>query len=137
MAVPGPVTSERSAGCNWLIQQGAKLVQSADDVFEELPAPYRDALGPEVALPADGRAEGGSAPAAATADERVVLDLLREAESVQLDTLADRVPFGIARLQTALFGLEVRGVVEVLPGKFYRVRRLAGGTLGAAPRESE
>lgn len=35
-AVPGPITSEVSAGTSWLIKQGAKLVSSANDIFEEL-----------------------------------------------------------------------------------------------------
>ena len=44
MAVPGPVTSEQSRGCHRLIQQGAKLVQTVEDVLDELSPMYRDAL---------------------------------------------------------------------------------------------
>jgi len=59
-------------------------------------------------------------------DEAAVLALLDDPEPVQLDALADRAPFGIARLQSALFGLEVRGAVEQLPGRYYLGRRRRG-----------
>ncbi len=55
-------------------------------------------------------------------DERAVAELLDEVEPTQLDELADRAPFGIAQLLSALFGLEVAGAVETLPGRHYRSR---------------
>ena len=119
LAVPGPVSSARSTGCNRLIQQGAKLVQNIDDILEELPPIYLTAL-PE------GGGEGGSEGApnleGLTVDETRVLELLDPVEPVQLDELAERAPFGIARLQSALFGLEIRGAVEQSPGRYYLLR---------------
>ena len=123
MAVPGPVSSDQSAGCHRLIQQGAKLVHSIGDVLEELSPMYRLALRPH----------GGGEPVDAgpnlrgiSPDEEAVLALLNDPEPVQLDALADRAPFGIARLQAALFGLEVRGAVEQLPGRYYLARPRRG-----------
>ena len=55
-------------------------------------------------------------------DETAVLALLDDPEPVHLDVLADRAPFGIARLQAAIFGLELRGAVEQLPGQYYLAR---------------
>jgi DNA processing protein len=119
LAVPGPVSSSRSTGCNRLIQQGAKLVQKIDDILEELPPIYLTAL-PE------GGGGGGSEEApnldGLTADEARMLEMLDPVEPVQLDDLAERAPFGIARLQTALFGLEIRGAVEQSPGRYYLLR---------------
>ncbi len=118
LAVPGPVSSSRSEGCNRLIQQGAKLVQNLDDILQELSPMYTSAL-PETEIETGVRK--GSDPAL-TDDERAVAELLDEVEPTQLDELADRAPFGIARLLSALFGLEVAGAVETLPGRHYRSR---------------
>jgi DNA processing protein len=119
LAVPGPVSSRKSEGCHKLIQQGAKLIQNIEDILEEVPPMYLTAL-PDERPPGSG--EAASDPAGLTADEIHVLGLLDEVEPVQIDDLADRAPFGIARLQTALFGLEVRGTVEQSPGRYYLLR---------------
>jgi DNA processing protein len=113
LAVPGPVTSARSEGCNRLIQQGAKLVQNTGDILDELSPMYRPALPFERTLEAPPELEGLSP------DEEVVLGILDEVEPVHLDALAEKAPFGIARLQTALFGLKLRGAVEQTPGRYY------------------
>ena len=120
LAVPGPVTSIRSVGCHRLIQQGAKLVQNIEDILEELSPMYRGAAGPDPAAEIPPNLEGLSR------DEKSVLNLLDPVEPLQLDDLADRAPFGVARLQAALFGLEIRGAVEQTPGKYYLLRPRKG-----------
>ncbi len=123
MAVPGPVSSEQSEGCHRLIQQGAKLVQKVEDIVEELSPMYATAV--RAARPIE--AEGGRMdPGELTADEAAVLALLDDPEPVHLDALAERAPFGIARLQAALFGLEVRSAVEQMPGRYYLARPRKG-----------
>jgi DNA processing protein len=119
LAVPGAVSSHKSEGCHKLIQQGAKLIQNIEDILEEVPPMYLSAL--PAARPADQAGEGGQA-AAPTDDERAVVELLDAVEPVQVDDLAERAPFGIARLQAALFGLELRGAVEQSPGRYYLLR---------------
>lgn len=112
MAVPGPVHSEGSWGTHRLIQDGARLVQNVDDVVEELPPMYRAALRPAAAAGAGGSPAHGRA----TGDEAQVLGLLDPWEPIHVDDLAERVPFGIARLQAALLGLELQGLAEQRPG---------------------
>jgi DNA processing protein len=117
MAVPGPVTSPQSAGCHRLILAGAKLVRNASDVIEELSPMYRDAL---AATPS---AESTAAPQQPLApDEAAVLALFDDPRPVHVDRLADAAPFGVARLQAALFSLVLSGAIETLPGGYYVVR---------------
>jgi DNA processing protein len=119
LAVPGPVSSSKSVGCNRLIQQGAKLLQNVEDILEELPPLYTAAL-----AAGEGGAPGGPGPNldGLTVDEAAALQLLDAAEAIHLDDLAERAPFGIARLQAALFGLEIRGAVEQTAGRYYLLR---------------
>jgi DNA processing protein len=116
LAVPGPVTSEQSAGCHRLIQGGAKLVQCVEDVLEELSPMYAAAL--RDPAPATG-VEHEPDPTPLTEDEAAVLALLDDPEPVHLDRLAQLAPFGVGRLQIALFGLELRRAVEPLQGGFF------------------
>jgi DNA processing protein len=115
LAVPGPVSSGCSVGTNWLIQQGAKLVQNAEDIVEELSPLFRSSL-PERTTSAE---EGVEEPVGLLPDEETVLRMLDPVEAQQLDELAERAPFSFARLQAALFGLELRGVVDAHPGRYY------------------
>jgi DNA processing protein len=125
MAVPGPFDSDTSVGCHRLIQQGAKLVAGAEDVIEELSPMYRDAL-----AAGSGRREVGVGGAGhedqATPDEAAALGLFDDPRPVHVDVLADRAPFGIGRLQSALFALVLRGALDQLPGGYYVARPRKG-----------
>ena len=129
MAVPGPITSEQSRGCHRLIQQGAKLVQTVEDVLSELSPMYRDALARE----APGAAPTGPAPPdrpvqGLTPDETAVLALFDDPRPVHVDRLAENASFGVARLQTALFGLALRGCIDPLAGGYYVARPRTGAS---------
>ena len=117
LAVPGPATSSRSAGTNRLIQDGAKLVLGLEDVLAELPPMYR----PDPAKLIES-AEKPLNLDDLTDDERTVLGLLDEVEPVHGDDLARAAPFDVARLQVALFGLQLRGAVDLEPGRYYLLR---------------
>ena len=82
---------------------------------------YRSAIG---APPRDPSTPGDDAvPRGLTPDEEAILTLLREdPEPVHLEGIVESAPFGVARVQAALFGLEVRSAVEQLPGGYYLAR---------------
>jgi DNA processing protein len=122
MAVPGPVTSEASSGCHRLIQQGAKLVEDAEDVLEELSPMYRDAL---AAPPSPFEPSGVESPPPST-DEAAVLALFDDPRPVHIDRLAEAAPFGMARLNPALLGLVLAGRLDPLPGGYYVARPRKG-----------
>ncbi len=123
-AVPGNVTNKNSWGPNSLIKQGAKLVATWEDVWEDLPTQVRVAL--EATLP--GYAEEPAGTAATLFDdpglpphESRVLGVLRHDESAQLDEIMELLDGELtsAEVFTALFELELGGKVRQLPGKNY------------------
>ena len=99
---PGGVLDERFVGSNFLIKQGAKLVQSAEDILEE----YSE-IGPAAEPPARPPVEGA---------EAVVWAALSVDRAVAVDELARTLPLSVAALSAALTGLELKGLVHRHPG---------------------
>jgi DNA processing protein len=131
-AIPGSIHSPQSRGCHALIRQGAKLVESAQDVWEELRAPGlwgRDAANPTTAGDGDGScgSGGGSSgvghtPPPTTTSTDAVLQALGW-EPCGLDQLQARCGWDTAALQAHLLQLELDGQVSRLSGaRFQRLR---------------
>ena len=121
-AVPGNVTNKLSWGPNTLIKQGAALVATWEDVWEELPADVRLALTPPEP-PASEEAPTASLFQAADLPpaEKRVLALLRPDESTHIDVIVERLRSHLSSSEifTALFELELSGRIRALPGKYY------------------
>ena len=121
-AIPGSIHAPQSKGCHALIRQGAKLVESVEDILEELPA-----LGmattptPTESKPKDAR--GAAAISASTEDQGLLQAL--GFDPVDLDSLCSRTGIDIASLQIQLLELELKGQVARLPGGMFQ--RLAAG----------
>ncbi|HWF67221.1 MAG TPA: DNA-processing protein DprA [Acidobacteriaceae bacterium] len=121
-AVPGNVTSKNSWGPNTLIKQGAKLVATWEDVWEELPTQIRleveDRMG--VASLGDPAASLFSKPDLPQ-DQGQVFEALRLDQSMQLDELVEQLDgkLSSSEIFTALFELELAGRVRAMPGKNY------------------
>ena len=116
-AIPGSIHAPQSRGCHALIRQGAKLVESAQDVLEELKIPATTVPG----LPQ----EGVNAPGVAASDETEdpVLAALGY-DPIGLDALIARTGMDASTLQVALLELELDGRIARLPGGlFQRVGR--------------
>ncbi len=109
-AIPGSIHSVLAKGCHQLIKQGAKLVESAQDILEEL--------------------QDGSAAALRSAPlPSVTLDATQERllqvlgfDPVDVDTLIERSGLDAASLNAHLLTLELDGLLEHLPGGMYRRR---------------
>jgi DNA processing protein len=115
MAIPGSIHSAQSKGCHLLIKQGAKLVESSQDVLEELKLPVEQAQG-TLALPYasdDGTPHG---------DDKSEDTLLRAMghDPVSLDALQARCGWSTADLQAQLLELELMGQVGRLPGGLFQ-----------------
>lgn len=108
-AIPGSIHSPQSRGCHLLIRQGAKLVETARDLLDELQ------------WPADSRASADGAPAPAVAHEDPLLEALGH-DPVSLDALVARTGWPAAALGARLLELEIEGQVARLPGQLFQRR---------------
>jgi len=114
-AVPGNATQPASFGPNQLIKQGAKLVTSWEDVVEELPTPIRAELLPVETTNGAERAslvEEGLSPA-----EKTLYALLAVDSSKHVDELVEQSRMNSSEVLSALFELEMKSLVQQLPGK--------------------
>ena len=127
-AVPGPIGSPASAGTNQLLKEGARLVTSAVDILEELHGvgvaqrpsrPRADAAVQRSAEPSPRHP-----PPDLAGDEARVFTLLRE-QPVHIDELAIAANLPASSTLAVLLGLELRELVQALPGKLYRLRSAA------------
>lgn len=108
-AIPGSIHSPLSKGCHLLIKQGAKLVESAQDILEEL-AHYK--------MPTPATA--GQPAAGAPEPESEALLSAMGFDPVDADQLAARCGLDAATLNAQLLTLELGGAIEMLPGGIYR-----------------
>jgi DNA processing protein len=122
-AVPGNVTNKQAWGPNTLIKQGAKLVATWEDVWEELPTDIR--LRVEAANPS-----ASDEPATASlfdqqpplqSKEKKVYALVKSDEAIQIDQLVEKLEGDLSSsdIFAALFELELSGRIRQMPGKNY------------------
>lgn len=118
--MPGNVTNKNAWGPNTLIKQGAKLVATWEDVWEDLPTEVRLALTP----PSSPDSETGSSGSLFPDDglpphEKRILTLLKADEATHIDELVEKLEaeMSSSEIFAALFELELTGKVRQMPGK--------------------
>jgi DNA processing protein len=119
-AVPGNVTNKNSWGPNTLIKQGAKLVATWEDVWEELPTEVRLALTPAASPESSGASSASLFPdEGLPPHEKRILSLLKADEATHIDELVERLETEISSSEifAALFELELAGKIRQMPGK--------------------
>lgn len=118
-AIPGSIHSPQSRGCHALLKQGAKLVETAEDVAEELRGAVvgsaRSAGAPQASLPL------APEPAGAAAREDPLLEAMGH-DPVTLDALLARTGDTVDRLSARLLDLELDDRIARLPGGLYQRR---------------
>jgi DNA processing protein len=115
LAVPGPITSRTSVGCNKLIQQGAKAVMCAADILEEIKLPstgLRD-MGVALSTPAP------RVPPIDLTGLQLTLWSRMTTEPQHVDALVTATRTGAANVLGALTELELRGLVRQGPGMVF------------------
>jgi DNA processing protein len=118
-AVPGNVTNKGSWGPNTLIKQGAKLVATWEDVWEDLPADVQAALTPAANESSESQTASLFPDETISPHERRILSMLKPDESTHIDDLVERLEpeLSSSEIFAALFELELNGKVKQLPGK--------------------
>ena len=144
-AVPGEIFSELSAGTHRLINDGAKLINTVDDLLNELPphvlnqiqsqaspSPVPDMeavpaqpssvekndteLGPSRSSPDAQQSVSTPPPPDLTPDETTIFEAI-EVPSSHIDTIVRTTQLPIGQVSSVLLMLELKGIVQQLPGK--------------------
>ena len=117
-AVPGSVQSFKSIGTHTLIKQGAKLVEHAQDVIEEL-GPFSETQMP---IGGDPRRQHDTSvvDASLSSEEAFVLEILGPYPE-HIDDLVRKSEMETGKLASILLKLELKGIVQQSPGKLFSI----------------
>ncbi len=111
-AIPGSIHNPLARGCHVLIRQGAKLVESANDVLEELQV--------SLPLPLDQETRAGAVSVALTPEQQTVLEQLGF-EPTPMDRIVERTALTADVVSSILLLLELQGQVMSSGAQYYRV----------------
>ncbi len=108
-AVPGNINASTAKGTHDLIKQGAKLVENAKDILEE--------IAPQLAGKSIRNQRCPALPAM-SAEEKTLFDQI-DTYPIHIDTLARRLSANVGKLTALLSRLEILGVIQQEPGKYF------------------
>lgn len=114
-AIPGSIHATQSRGCHALIKQGAKLVETAQDILEDLAWHHHGSLAMEA-----GATQVAATPATGTLVLESPLLQALGFDPVGLDALLARTGLDTPALQGQLMQLELEGAVIRLPGGLFQ-----------------
>ncbi|NLI57823.1 MAG: DNA-protecting protein DprA [Clostridium sp.] len=117
-ALPGNVCSLKSAGTNKLIKEGAKIVTSIEDILEEINISFSDE---NMEKFFEKNILDESFFKGLDHEERTVASCLKF-EPSNIDLISKKTGFSVQLVSSILIMLELKGIVEQLPGKIYKLK---------------
>jgi DNA processing protein len=113
-ALPGRVTDNKSAGCNFLIRNNkAMLLTDAEELIE--------VMGWEEKSRKSKVRSQKELFIELSNDERIIVDILKEKDLIHVDELNFKSGLSSSSMAAAILNLELQGVVSTLPGKLYKL----------------
>jgi DNA processing protein len=120
--VPGSIDAAGSRGTNKLIKQGAKLIENTDDILEEiLPQFERTIVLKPPSVSNSEYVEGKSAEILSAVDQKIIGFV--SGGRVHIDDLISSTGLSSASILSALTTLELKGIIQQDPGKFFSVKK--------------
>jgi DNA processing protein len=112
-AIPGRINDPKSEGCNYLIKNNkAALINTADDFLEMMN--WKQTPKPTAKKQRELFIE-------LSPDEKIVVDILQQQDSIQIDELYFKSGLSSSAVATALLMLEMQNIVLSMPGKIYKL----------------
>ena len=112
-AIPGRTTDSKSEGCNYLIMNNkAALINNAEDLLQLMN--WKPLAKTQIKKQRELFIE-------LSADEKIIVDILQQQETIQIDELYFKSGLSSSAVAAALLMLEMQGVVASLPGKVYKL----------------
>ena len=124
LAIPGSIHNPMARGCHALIRQGAKLVETADDVLEELASQINISHLQRPAAKDESSLQNTLTPAEEDPEYAQLIQALGH-DPVAIDTLVERTGLSIAELSSMLLMLELTGKVDKASGGRYTLNNKA------------
>ena len=124
LAIPGSIHNPMARGCHALIRQGAKLVETADDVLEELASQINISHLQRPAAKDESSLQNTLTPAEEDPEYAQLIQALGH-DPVAIDTLVERTGLSIAELSSMLLMLELTGKVDKASGGRYTLNNNA------------
>lgn len=119
-AIPGSVHSPVARGCHHLIKQGARLVETVDDILEELGAWWSPPLTTDSASAPEPKRQGNEPLAGLDSREIAVFEALGY-DPQSTDALSSATGLPADQLMQSLLLLELQGLVSSAPGGFQKI----------------
>lgn len=113
-AIPGKITDSKSAGCNYLIRNNKAILLT--DTAELL-----QLMGWQQAIKRKERKVQREIFIELTKDERTIIDIIKEKDSVHIDEINIRSGISSSAIAAAILSLELQNVILSLPGKLYKL----------------